>query len=1324
MLARRISRCLTIIATLTLAPAALATGAPTIQADWLAQASRAIEAIEYQASPVAGGFRAANPAHGLITRFREVGLEVAPYGAPGSGWEWTWTTRAFGRENALREASPAALLHNPRRVEYRREGWVEWYVNDPKGLEQGFTLETAPPGEGRLCIEGRVGGALELHLGPDGRAIECRDKHNREVLRYGKLIALDANGTRLPSRLDLAGRTIRILVDDRGAAYPIVIDPLLETPDWEYIGPEEHAIFGRSISTAGDVNGDGFSDVVISSVSSLVPNDRVYAFHGSPDGLSTEPHWIEDGSPGSLFGLSVAVAGDVNGDGYHDVLVSAMFHDNGDGTVGRVFCYHGSPTGLSTANWHAQSADPDTSSFGYTVATAGDVNGDGFDDVIIGEYHATGDVYDEGRALIYLGSADGLEATPVWVTEGGQETCYYGVQVSTAGDVNADGYHDVLVSAARYDTDLHDAGRAYLYLGSPTGPSTTPDWTYDGEDWAIRIGLCVANAGDTDGDGYADVLVSSFHTDTATMEGRAILFRGSPTGLEDTPAWSAYGGTEEARFGETLATAGDLNGDGLSDVVIGAHGYTGEFEMSGAAFVFYGTRDGLTPDPVWFLEGEQAGEWFGGRVATAGDVNGDGFSDLLVAGYLYDDDYEAQGRVLLFHGSGDRARTSAGWVIESNQAEVFFGWSIARAGDVNGDGIDDVLVGALGFDNGEIDEGAAFLFLGTVNGLSVLPDWWAEGDKIGAALGVSVAGAGDVNGDGYDDILIGASRYKDDFTDEGAAFLWFGSPLEMTPGTPANADWSAFGGQEGAFFGICVAAAGDVNGDGYGDAIVGAPLYSHGETEEGAAVVFHGSASGLEPFASWQDESNQTEALFGLSVASAGDVNGDGYSDILVGAPSYDASGPDNGLALCYLGSAAGVQTTPDWSKHGSDAADQLGWAVASAGDIDGDGYSDVLTGAPGYDGSKGQVRLWRGSPGGIHGTHTWTGVGATVGGRLGHRVAPAGDVNGDGYGDFIIGAPHEDNRVTGDPNCGLAWLLCGCADGVVPAAADILGIQEEAQFGWSVSAADVNGDGFSDMLVGAPYHDQGQTEEGRGFVFYGNNSRGLARNPDQVRSDFARPVALLGISDAETGFGLEAQGRTAAGRGQVWMEWEARSFGTDFSGAGIWTGTPYDTGVPDGATGSSVDIAETVIGFPPESRVIWRLRIASRNPFFPRTPWFSHSGNSRGELDLQTAPGMQDVQETRPQALDLQVACHPSPFRTSTKIRFAQSTSGPIRLTVHDLQGRQVHTLFEGRAIAGERHLEWDGTDDNGQRVARGMYYLRLTAERREVSRSIILID
>jgi hypothetical protein len=292
-----------------------------------------------------------------------------------------------------------------------------------------------------------------------------------------------------------------------------------------------------------------------------------------------------------------------------------------------------------------------------------------------------------------------------------------------------------------------------------------------------------------------------------------------------------------------------------------------------------------------------------------------------------------------------------------------------------------------------------------------------------------------------------------------------------------------------------------------------------------------------------------------------------------------------------------------------------------------------------------------------------------------------------------------------------------------VSAAADIFGVQEGAHFGLTVGAADVNGDGFTDILVGAPYHDEGQNNEGRGFVFYGNNSRGLARIPDQARTDFTAPVALLGISDAETGFGLTAEGRTAAGRGRVWMEWEAKPLGTLLDGTGIWTGTPHDTGVPT-STGSAVAITETVIGFPPETLAHWHLRLASHNPFFPRTPWFSHSGNGPQELDVRTAPGTQDIADGSSWTAGLRLNARPNPFRLSTQIAFAQQTASKIRLTVHDPQGRLVRSLFDGRVAAGKRHFTWDGTDEDGRRTAQGIYYLRLATEETEISRPIIRLE
>ncbi|MCX7691754.1 integrin alpha, partial [Thermoflexus sp.] len=181
-----------------------------------------------------------------------------------------------------------------------------------------------------------------------------------------------------------------------------------------------------------------------------------------------------------------------------------------------------------------------------------------------------------------------------------------------------------------------------------------------------------------------------------------------------------------------------------------------------------------------------------------------------------------------------------------------------------------------------------------------------ESNQANARFGVSVASAGDVNGDGYSDVIIGAYWYDNGETDEGAAFIYHGS----ASGIGASHARMLESNQASAYFGYSVASAGDVNGDGYSDVIVGAIYYDNGQTDEGAAFIYHGSASGIGATANRMLESNQAGALFGNSVASAGDVNGDGYSDVIVGAYLYDNGETDEGAAFIYHGSAGGIGTS------------------------------------------------------------------------------------------------------------------------------------------------------------------------------------------------------------------------------------------------------------------------------------------------------------------------------------------------------------------------------------------------------------------------------
>jgi hypothetical protein len=423
--------------------------------------------------------------------------------------------------------------------------------------------------------------------------------------------------------------------------------------------------------------------------------------------------------------------------------------------------------------------------------------------------------------------------------------------------------------------------------------SVRPAWKAQGDQELGRFGFSVGTAGDVNGDGHDDVIVGASDYDNGQdSEGRAFVYHGSAAGLGTAADWTAESDQEAAYFGISVGTAGDVNGDGYDDVIVGAHYYNnGEFQ-EGRAFVYHGSEDGLSTTPNWTAESNQAFAYFGHSVGTAGDVNGDGYDDVIVGAYL-------AGRAFVYHGSPAGLSTTADWTAESQEA-AWFGYSVGTAGDVTGDGYDDVIVGAIFYDNGQTDEGRAFVYQGSAAGLSTTPDWTAESDQDGARFGTSVGTTGDVNGDGYADVIVGAIYYDNGQTDEGRAFVYHGSAAGLST-TP---DWTAESNQAGATFGISVGTAGDVNGDGYDDVIVGASLYErgHGQTDEGLAVVYHGSADGLSTTRDWIAELNQSFAYFGTSVGTAGDNNGDGHDDVIVGAFWYDLGQNDEGVAVVYRG--------------------------------------------------------------------------------------------------------------------------------------------------------------------------------------------------------------------------------------------------------------------------------------------------------------------------------------------------------------------------------------------------------------------------------------
>jgi hypothetical protein len=374
-------------------------------------------------------------------------------------------------------------------------------------------------------------------------------------------------------------------------------------------GPDgANGYFGYSVASAGDVNGDGYADLVVGAYMASSNTGRAYVYLGGPSGIATTPNASLTGPDGAggYFGGSVASAGDVDGDGYSDVVIGAY---GASTNTGRVYVFAGGPSGTSmTPATTLTGPDGINGRFGASVSSAGDVNGDGIADVVIGAFAATGG----GRIYVYPGAIGGLATSPLSMIIGPSAGAgQFGSSVAGAGDVDGDGYSDVIVGA--HYAGASQTGMAFVYAGGSGGLTNTPETSLTGPDGPFGyFGNSVATAGDTNGDGYADVVISAFGV--ASSAGRAYVFTGGVGGVASGSAVTLMGlDGASGYFGASVAGAGDMNGDGFADVVAGA---TGAMSFIGRAYYFYGAASGITGFPSSLVTGPGGG-MFGGAVASA-----------------------------------------------------------------------------------------------------------------------------------------------------------------------------------------------------------------------------------------------------------------------------------------------------------------------------------------------------------------------------------------------------------------------------------------------------------------------------------------------------------------------------------------------------------------------------------------------------------------------------------------------------------------------------------------------------------------------------------
>jgi len=436
--------------------------------------------------------------------------------------------------------------------------------------------------------------------------------------------------------------------------------------------------------------------------------------------------------------------------------------------------------------------------------------------------------------------------------------------------------------------------------------------------------------------------------------------------------------------------------------------------------------------------------------------------------------------------------------------EDTFRKSISGAGDVNGDGFEDILIGASGNDEGGENAGKAYLILGRSTGWKIDMDLSSSdasfiGETEDDRLGESVSGVGDVNGDGYDDILIGASANKEDWPGTVQAYLFLGRSTGWNLGmNMSNANASFIGAS-----GIPISGAGDVNGDGYDDILFGFEDYDDRRSNVGKTYLVLGRATGWSMNMNLSSSDamfigEEAADRSGCSVSGAGDVNGDGYDDILIGAKDYGI-----GQTYLVLGRAIGWKRDMDLSSGdasfiGEGGGDNSGFSVSGAGDVNGDGYDDILIGAHLNDEEKrsaGQTYLILGRATGWKmdmdlSLSDASFIGEYYGDQSGYSVSGAGDVNADGYDDIIIGARFNDE---GRHSAGQTYIVLGRAKGwtmdIRLSCAEVSFMSEAAfdRSGYSVSGAgDVNGDGFDDILIGANGNDESVLYSGKIYLISG----------------------------------------------------------------------------------------------------------------------------------------------------------------------------------------------------------------------------------------------
>ncbi len=441
------------------------------------------------------------------------------------------------------------------------------------------------------------------------------------------------------------------------------------------------------------------------------------------------------------------------------------------------------------------------------------------------------------------------------------------------------------------------------------------------------LGKAVDRVDDLDGDGLDELVVTAPRGDGSTR-GAAYVFLGARLALggamtEADAAFSWFGGASNDFLGgsQGAAGAGDLDGDGVGDLILAAPFSDLGGTDAGSTYVLYGGDTGwgvglniTTAAPALFRG--NPGDWFGARLAS-GDLDGDGLTDIVVSGPYNDLEADKSGVVAVF--SGDTTRfagvgtlADADALLTGSGVDTELGWSIDVMDDVDGDGYRDLGVGEFFSDVGGTDSGSAGVISG--NSLYGRAVWTSSaflvvhGSDAYSRLGYDVAGVGDTDGDGLEDVVISAYLSDAGSADGGASYLFFGSPGMSREVTDTDADVTFLGATAGGQLGSTVLGLGDRDGDGLADLLLGAPRSGFGGTAGAGVAEIYSSrdlatwSTAARPVPTLRVYGRGTDDWLGDEGVGGFDVNADGYADMALGAQQSDEGAPGGGAVYLFTG--------------------------------------------------------------------------------------------------------------------------------------------------------------------------------------------------------------------------------------------------------------------------------------------------------------------------------------------------------------------------------------------------------------------------------------